>query len=346
MMKRTILAGDLGATKINLGIFSTETGSLVPLIETSFHSSAYPNLETIISTFLGQTDFTTSHASFGVAGPVVTGRATITNLNWVIEESRLRSVFHFASVRLLNDLEATAYAVPTLGFGDLYSINKGKPVPDGAIAVIAPGTGLGEAFLTWDGNRYVAHPSEGGHVDFAPVGESQVEMLGYLRKKFAHVSYEHVCSGTGLPNIYDYYHQNGGLAEPGWLAENLAVADDPTPVIVDGALDPAKSCPLCRITLKTFISILGAEAGNLALKVLATGGVYLGGGILPRILSSFATDDFMQAFVRKGRMAELMGNMPVQVITNPRAALLGAAAYGLQSEREGIRSYCKKVLSS
>lgn len=334
MMKRTILAGDLGATKINLAIFSTETGLLVPLVETSFLSSAYPNLETIISTFLGQTDLTTSRACFGVAGPVVTGRATITNLNWVIEESRLRSAFHFTSVRLLNDLEATAYAISTLDPGDLYSINKGKPVPGGAMAVIAPGTGLGEAFLTWDGSRYVAHPSEGGHVDFAPTDDSQVDMLCYLRKKFSHLSYEHVCSGTGLPNIYNYYRQSGGLAEPGWLAEKLAAADDPTPVIVNGAFDQAKPCPLCRITLKTFISILGAEAGNLALKVLATGGVYLGGGILPKILPFFAAGDFMRVFVRKGRMAELMGNMPVQVITNPKAALLGAAAYGLIPERE------------
>ena len=203
------------------------------------------------------------------------------------------------------------------------------------MAVVAPGTGLGEAFLVKASNRYQAFPSEGGHADFAPVTTIEQELLAFLQQRLGHLSYEQVCSGMGLPNIYDFYKQRGGAPEEAWIGEQLAASDDSTPVIVNGALASETPCGLCRAALKTFVSVLGAEAGNLALKVLATGGVYLGGGIPPRILEFFAEDNgFMDAFAGKGRMSELLAAIPVRVITNPKAGLLGAAAYGLQPELE------------
>jgi glucokinase len=225
-----------------------------------------------------------------VAGPVVAGRATITNLPWVVDEEQLQAALNLSFVHLLNDLEAIAHAVPFLEPADLHTLNEGQPAPGGTIAVIAPGTGLGEAFLTWDGSRYCPHASEGGHTDFGPVNPLEVELLRYLQDRFEHVSYERICSGLGLPNIYAFLKDSGYADEPAWLAEELTAADDPTPVIVNAALHPAyggderEGSELCVATLNTFVSILGAEAGNLALKVLASGGVYLGGGIPRRIL--------------------------------------------------------------
>jgi len=195
--------------------------------------------------------------------------------------------------------------------------------------VIAPGTGLGEAFLASNGERYRAHPSEGGHASFAPNDDLQIELLRYLQKRIGHVSCERVCSGLGLPNIYAFLKDSGYAEEPDWLAAKLASAADPTPVIVTTALDAERSCELCLATLRTFVSILGAEASNLALKVLATGGVYIGGGIPPRILPVLQEPYFMRAFLNKGRFTDIVERMPVHVILNPKAALLGAASYGL-----------------
>jgi glucokinase len=231
-------------------------------------------------------------------------------------------------VRLLNDLDAIAHAVPTLKPADLDTLHAGNGVSGGAIAVIAPGTGLGEAFLTWDGGLYRAHPSEGGHVDFAPSNGLELEMLRYLQQQLGHVSYESVCSGRGLPNIYAYLKTTGYAEELGWVADELAAAADPTPVIIGGALSD-RPCPLCRLTLETFASILAAEAGNLALKVLATGGVYLGGGLPRRILSVLKGERFMQTFRRKGRLAGVLDGVPIHVILNPKVGLLGAAVHGL-----------------
>ncbi len=207
-------------------------------------------------------------------------------------------------------------------------MNEGQAAPKGAIAVIAPGTGLGEAFLTWERDRYCAHPSEGGHSDFAPTDTLELGLLRYLWDRYEHVSYERVCSGLGLPNIYDYLRASGYAEEPMWLADRLAQARDATPVIVNNALDKDERCELCETTLRVFVSILGAEAGNLALKTLATGGVYLGGGIPPRILPALERSVFMRAFCNKGRFEELLANIPVHVILNSQAPLLGAAAYG------------------
>ena len=328
-----ILAGDVGGTKTNLAIFSSERGPREPLVERSLPSGEYPSLEALIHKFLSQTDHSVQSAALGVAGPVVQGQATITNLPWVIEEESLEEEFDLSPVRLLNDLVAVANAVPFLEADDVHVLNEGQPVQGGAIAVIAPGTGLGEAFLTWDGARYQAHPSEGGHVDFGPTDELESGLLEYMRGRFDHISYERVCSGLGIPNIYDYLKERGVAGEPDWLAQRLSRVDDRTPVIAQAAMDAERTCKLCVATMDMFLRILGAETGNLALKVLATGGIFLGGGIPPRILSALEKPIFLESFLDKGRFSDLLSRMPIKVILNPKAALLGAACYGL--EREG-----------
>jgi glucokinase len=325
-----LLAGDIGGTKTKLAVYSLEDGWGKPLAEATFPSGQYSSLEALVQDFLERHQFQIERASFGVAGPVVGGRATITNLPWVLEENHLKNALDIPFVRLLNDLEAIAYGVSSLEEHDLYTLNAGRAVKEGAIAVVAPGTGLGEAFLTWDEERYQPHTSEGGHADFAPADELQLELLHYLQLRYTHVSFERVCSGRGLPNIYNFLKESGRKAEPSWLAEQLASAKDPTPVIVENALDPEKVCEICRLTLETFVSILGAEAGNMALKVMATGGVYLAGGIPPRILPFLSEGRFLQSFLRKGRLSNVLIPTPVYVILNPNVALLGAAHHGFE----------------
>jgi len=323
-----LLAGDIGGTKTNLAVFSPAAGPRAPLAEATFPSGRYPSLDALVSEFLAQIDIKIARASFGVAGPVVAGRATITNLPWKMDQVQLQEALNIPTVRLLNDLAAIAQAVPFLEPSDLHTLNKGQAVPDGALAVIAPGTGLGEAFLTWDGARYVIFPSEGGHADFAPTDPLQIGLHAYLLDRFDHVSFEQVCSGRGLPNIYTYLRDSNYAEEPDWLAEQLATDRDPNPVIVQAALSGKSE--LCAATLDTFVSILGAEAGNLALKVLATGGIYLGGGIPPRILPALERPRFLQALTTKGRFSDLLARVPVHVILNPKSALLGAACHGLE----------------
>jgi glucokinase len=323
-----LLAGDIGGTKTDLAVFSAEKGPRSPLAQARFHSANYPSLEAMAREFLAHAKVPVKQACFGVAGPVVGGRARLTNLPWLVEETALQGALNLQAARLLNDLEAIANAVPHLLPDDLHTLATGAPVTGGAIAVIAPGTGLGEAFLTWEGTGYHAHPSEGGHADFAPTSAAEIELLQYLQGRFGHVSCERVCSGSGIPNLYDYLEQSGGAAASPEVAARLATAEDRTPVILQAGLD----CALCAATVRLFVSILGAEAGNLALKVLATGGVYLGGGIPPRILPALAEGRFLEAFRRKGRFAELLERMPVHVITSG-VALIGAASYGLRLAR-------------
>jgi len=325
-----LLAGDIGGTKTTLAIFSPEDGLRAPLVEATFPSAQHPSLELLVGDFLAQLSLPIDRASFGVAGPVLAGRATITNLPWVIDETHMQQALHISSVRLLNDLDAIAHMVPSLEPSDLYTLNEGQPAPNGTQAVIAPGTGLGEAFLTWEAERYHVHASEGGHTDFAPSNRLEAQLLLWLFERYPHVSYERVCSGWGLPNIYTFLKEHGYAEEPSWVSEQIAAAPDPTVVIVNTALLPDAPSALCTATLNTFVSILGAEAGNLALKVLATGGVYLGGGIPPRILPLLSQGQFMQAFKRKGRFTELTARIPVHVILNPKAGLLGAARAGLE----------------
>lgn len=321
-----LLAGDIGGTKTILAIFS---GPKTPLVEATFPSDDYPSLQAIAREFLKRVPYKVEYASFGVAGPVVNGHVKTTNLPWEMDEGELRDDLGLQAAFLLNDLESVANAITTLDASDLDTLNEGQAEYGGSIGVIAPGTGLGEAFLTWDGAKYHAHPSEGGHTDFGPSNDIELEMLRYLMKKVDHVSYEWVCSGMGIPNIYAFLKDGSYASEPDWLAEALGKTDDPTPVIVNAALDQNVECLLCRLTLEIFVSVLGAEAGNLALKVLATGGVYLGGGIPPRILPMLKSGRFMDAFMRKGRFEKLLRRMPVRVILNAKAGLVGAAAYGL-----------------
>ncbi|MFQ5998314.1 MAG: glucokinase [Candidatus Bathyarchaeia archaeon] len=336
-----LLAGDVGGTKTNLGIFSSDD-SKKPVAEGTFPSSRYPGLATLVKEFLNQVNVQIDHASFGVAGPVVEGQASITNLPWVIDEKQLVEELKIISVHLLNDLEAIAFCAPSLGSSDLHTLNVGKQNPGGTIAVVAPGTGLGEAFVTWDGSLHHAYASEGGHADFAPTNQFEIELLRYLRNRFDHVSFERVCSGKGLRNIHSYLEDSGFPECAEWHTKELATGD-PIALIVNAALNEEENCAICKATLDAFVSILGAEASNLALKVMATKGVYLGGGIPPRILPALNNGRFMQAFQRKGRMSQLTASIPVHVILNPKVALLGAAHYGLErigrsDEREGKRS--------
>ncbi|NTU80654.1 MAG: glucokinase [Chloroflexales bacterium] len=324
-----ILAGDIGGTKTICALFSAETGPHAPLVEVTFPSGQYDSLEAVIRAFLAEHPATIEAACFGVAGPVVEGRAEITNLPWVIEAQQIGAEIGGAAVFLINDLKAVAQAVPFLEPDDVATLNQGEPAAGGSIGVIAPGTGLGEAFLTWDKGRYRAHPSEGGHSSFAPTTSTEAGLLEYLLEQHHHVSYERVCSGLGIPNIYRYFRDRVFKQETPSVAAQLAAAPDPTPVIVRGALNPAGPCPVCAATLDCFLGIFGSEAGNLALKVLATGGIYLGGGIPPRLLPQLRGERFLNAMRNKGRFSDLMERVPVHVILNAKTGLYGAAAYAM-----------------
>jgi glucokinase len=326
-----VLVGDIGGTKTILAVFSSEIGPHEPLFEKTFPSSHYESLEAIIREYLNETNQTIEVACFGVAGPVLSGRAHITNLSWVVDPAKLKSTFNLSAVALLNDLESVAYAIAILKPEDIYTVSAGIPVAGGNIAVLAPGTGLGEAFLTFKEGRYYAHATEGSHVSFGPVGQLQIGLLSYLNQLgFDHVSYERVCSGgLGIPHLYAYLKSIDYAPEPLWLAEQLAASDDPTPAILSAAQDRSRPCELAIATLEMFVAILGAETGNLALKVLSTGGIYLGGGIPPRILPELQKPVFLESLVSKGRFRGILANMPVHVIMNSKSGLLGVAAFGL-----------------
>lgn len=317
-----LLAGDIGGTKTVLALFDV-ANIWHPLYLQSFPSGDYHSLEAIIEEFLADKTVTVTHASFGVAGPVLNNKASITNLPWLIDGTAVAQQFRFEQAHLLNDLEAIATAVPHLRSADLVVLNHGEPDPQGTIGVIAPGTGLGEAFISWDGERYQAHPSEGGHASFAPANKEQTELLSFLWGRFNHVSYERVCSGSGIPNLYDYLQQCGRFDEPAWLKDELATTEDRSPVIFNNALE--KEEPICVAALQLFIDILANEASNLAIKLLATGGIYIGGGIPPRILPQFKSMGFVQSYTSKGRFADLVRKMPVYVIRNTQTGLFGAA---------------------
>ncbi len=329
-----LLAGDIGGTKTALAVVDPQRGPRSPLVESTYPSADFSNLESIVGHFLDGREYALKAAVFGVAGPVVEGRSITTNLPWDLDERNLSRALGLKKVHLINDLEAIAYSVPHLTSEDLVTLNEGRPEREGALAVIAPGTGLGEAFLIWNGKGYRAHPSEGGHSDFSPGSALELELLRHLQVRHGHVSWEQVCSGIGIPNIYTFLRDGGYAEEPAWLAEEIGRSEDPNPIIISRGIKGGEDCPLCRMTLETFVSILGREAGNLALKVMATGGVFLGGGIPPRILPALEKDSFLQAFRNKGRMAPMMDRIPVRVIVTPGAALLGAACYGL--ERIGV----------
>jgi glucokinase len=330
-----LIAGDIGGTKTDLAIFSSEAGPLVPLAQTKVRSADYPSLQVIVKEFLAKEKKPVDRACFAVAGPVIGGRVKTTNLPWVIEENSLAEELNInrQSVHLINDLEAIANAVPILRPGDVETINSGEPVPKGAIGVVAPGTGLGESFLTWDGSGYRPHSSEGGHADFAPTDERQIRLLEYMLKKFDHVSFEHVCSGIGIPNIYSYLRDAEQIPEEPEAGTLIDSAHDRTAAIIAHALGSGNPSKLCTATVDMFVSILAAEAGNVAVKVLATGGVYLAGGVAVHTLAALKQPAFMKSFKRKGRFTELMARIPIHVVTSP-AGLAGAAAYGLKNSAD------------
>ncbi|MFP3998638.1 MAG: glucokinase [Desulfobacterales bacterium] len=332
----TVLAGDIGGTKTELAVYSSQNGLRRPLAKEKFASRNYSGLEAIIEKFLSTRNIHIDRAAFGVAGPVVGGRAKITNLPWVMEEAALAQTIGAQSVCLLNDVTAFANAVAVLDETDMHVINKASPATGGTMAVVAPGTGLGEAFLVWDEAGYRAFGSEGGHADFAPAGAEQASLLAYLASRYDHVSYERVCSGMGLANIYEYFKHTGVAGDPDCPARKVAAGEDPVPHIIRGALDKNRQCSLCQKTLGMFVTVLGSEAGNMALKTMATGGVYLGGGIPPRILPLLESGGFLDAFVRKGRMSQLMKKIPVSVILHPEAALLGAARHAMTSRGAAV----------
>lgn len=320
-----LLAGDIGGTKTNLALYSPETG-LTPRAQATFRSADYSSLEAVVEQFLTEVRLPVERAVFGVAGPVIEGRSSTTNLPWVISEGALQKALGLQEAKLLNDLEATAYGVPNLPPSDLFALNDAPP-RSGTKVVLAPGTGLGEAILFFRDGHYHVIPSEGGHTDFAPTNLFEIRLLRHLLGKFGHVSYERICSGSGMPNIYAFLRKQGFAEERPDVKKALKEAADPTPIIVQKAM--AGECELSIATLNTFVTILGAEAGNLVLKVMATGGVYLGGGIPPKILTKLKDGTFMAAFVNKGRFAEMLAKVPIYVILNEQTALFGAACYGL-----------------
>jgi glucokinase len=323
-----LLIGDIGGTKTDLAIVPL-AGEIETEIEATFRSADYTSLESIVEIFLANTQMTVTHAVFGVAGPVVDGEAEITNLPWRISEKKLRESFGLVKVKLMNDLEAIAHAVPHLPPRDLATLNGDISLESAGKhkAVIAPGTGLGEAVLFYHDAGYQVVASEGGHSSFAPTSLFEIGLLKSLLEKYSHVSFERVCSGgLGIPNIYTYLKENHYAEELPHVEAALAKATDPTPIIVQAGLKHESE--LCIQTLNVFVSILGSEASNLALTVMALGGVYLGGGIPPKILAKLKDGTFMAAFVRKGRFSDMLAHIPVYVILNQKPALLGAAHYG------------------
>jgi glucokinase len=317
-----ILAGDIGGTNARLAYYQPQNGSLRLVSERVFPSREHSELGEIVTKFLDDSHLRPEVACFGIAGPVLNGRVETSNLPWVVEQSRLAKQIHLPATLLINDLEASAWGVGGMTDADLVSLNKGAAKAVGNQAVIAPGTGLGEAGLFWDGHRHHVFASEGGHTDFGPQGELQVELLRALQVRFGHVSYERVLSGPGLVNVYEFLRDTGRGKESGEFGVQL-MKGDAAALISQAAIVGGN--PLAEQALDLWISVYGAEASNLALKVMSTGGLFLAGGISPKILSRLKGPLFMEAFLAKGRLRSMVESVPVQVITNEKAGLLGAA---------------------
>ncbi len=316
-----ILAGDVGGTNTRLAFFDGGATKLTPVAMEVFPSRAHNGLEEIVRQFLAQHNLLVEAASFGIAGPVQHGRSQTPNLPWIVDAAALAKVLGLPAVDLINDLEANAHGILALDPEDFSMLHAGAADASGNCALISAGTGLGEAGLLAVGSGYRPFASEGGHADFAPQNETEVGLLHYLVPRFGHVSYERVLSGPGLYNIYQFLRDTGRAKEPTWLEEALRQGDPPA-TIAQSALKG--SCELCVMALDQFVSIYGAEAGNLALKVKATGGVFIGGGIAPKILAKLREPGFLKAFTAKGRVSGLLEAIPVRVILNDKAALLGA----------------------
>ncbi len=324
--QKIALAGDIGGTKTNLGLFVRGEDRPAMLLMESYSSTHAAGLSELISRFLEAHPQSISSACFGIAGPVIDDRSKATNLPWEVSEAEIKRKFGWESVRLINDLEATALAVPLLQDQELHTLNA-TPAASGNIGLIAPGTGLGVSFLVNVDGTFRALASEGGHVDFAPKNEDEVALWRHLRESEDHVSVERFASGPGISAIYSWLKKRDPHEEPAWFVEKMKL-DDPPAVISEAAL--VERLEPCIKTLKLFVSILGAVAGNLALTGMTTGGMYIGGGIVPRILPILEESNFMKAFTDKGRFRELLSGIPVHVILNDKAALLGAAWSALE----------------
>jgi len=319
-----ILAGDIGGTNSRLAVFDPHAG-WTPALERVYSSRAHGSLDEILAAFLDEHRVRPRHACFGVAGPVRDGRCVATNLPWIVDAAGIGAQIG-APTWVINDLEANAYGLATLGPGDLELLHAGLVGARGNAAIIAAGTGLGEAGLYWDGGAHHPFATEGGHASFAPGDADDADLLRWLRARHDHVSWERLVSGPGLVALYEFLRDTGREREDPALAEAMRV-DDPGAAITRAALVGGSA--LAEATLDWFVRLYGAEAGNLALKVMATGGVWLGGGIAPRIVPKLRDGAFMQAFLAKGRMQPLLAAMPVHVILNDRTALRGAARCAL-----------------
>jgi glucokinase len=321
-----ILAGDVGGTKVHLALYGFDHGRLTHVREEKFPAQEFAGLEEIVRKFLIESgDPEVTAGCFGVPGPVRGGRLKLTNLPWVLDSRELSLALKIEHLFLINDLEANGYGIPELSPEQIYELSGGAPRSVGNRGLVSAGTGLGEATLVWNGKMHIPMASEGGHCDFAPRNETEIELLRYLQRTLnGRVSFERVVSGLGLKNIYSFLRDEKGMEEPDWLKERM-LAEDPNAII--GELGEDGSNELCVRTLEVFVSAYGAEAGNLALKVLSVGGMYLGGGIAPKILKKMRDGAFMKAFADKGRLSDLLVQMPVRIILESRCALMGAAAY-------------------
>jgi glucokinase len=318
-----ILAGDVGGTKVHLALFDFIDGNLKHTRDKQFPAKEYAGLEAIVKEFLIAEKVTA--ACFGVPGPVRDGQLRLTNLPWTLDRRELTRNLKIDYVFLINDLQANGYGIAELDAEQIFTLSEGDASQVGNRALISAGTGLGEGFIVWDGRNYVPYPSEGGHADFAPRNEDEIDLLRFLRQKYnGRISTERVVSGMGLTNCYEFLREVRGLGEPAWLAERMT-KEDPNAVITESALKATSK--ICEMALDMFVSAYGAEAGNLALKVFSVGGLYVGGGIAPRILEKLKDGTFLKAFTDKGRLSQLLVNMPVRVILESRTALIGAAAY-------------------
>ena len=317
-----ILAGDIGGTHSRLAFFDVSNSAFRLVSVSVFPSREYRGLDEIVSQFVSDSHLHPDAACFGIAGPVRNGRVETSNLPWIVESKRLASELKLERTLLINDLEASAWGIATLQTKDIVPLNPGKANASGNQGVIAAGTGLGEAGLYWDGSEHRIFACEGGHADFAPRTELETELLRYLVARFGHVSYERVLSGPGLVNVFHFLRDTGHGTQPQWLCEEMAKGDAAA-AISRAAIEGR--CGLCEQALDLVVSAYGAEAGNLALKLMATGGIYLAGGIAPQILPKLSGPLFLQAFGSKGRMQPLLESIPVSVITNDKTALQGAA---------------------
>jgi len=318
------LAGDIGGTKTHLALYVEEKGKMVCAKEKKFPSQKYPNLCMIVKEFLQSESEKIAKACFGIAGPVSKGKSKATNLPWLVDAKELETKLSIEKVALINDLEANAYGLNMLNDDEFYILNEGDKDAEGNKAMVSAGTGLGEAGIYFDGRRNHPFACEGGHSDFAPRNEREDALLKYLRKRFGHVSYERILSGPGLYNLYQFMVESRQVEEKEEVYREIASGDSSVLISKKGLSGASKAC---SETLDLFVSIYGAEAGNMALKMLAFGGVYIGGGIAPKILSAMKRGDFLRSFTAKGRLSHLLEKIPIKVILNDRTALLGSTYY-------------------